>query len=240
MPAILDLELSVSAGIQVYPARLYGVACTMLEDDSVPHTAQHKPFLVGPLFSGSAGRARWRLGWLAAAEPPPVPTTVALGPARCEVQVTRPTSVTFAELLASPPRRHVELHFVSPTFFARNGQDLLLPDPVLIMRSLATRWDAHAPSALALPTEVLSALLDSVYLDEMDSETQRAQVSRTMWQTGFVSAVRLALTKAGSEVTAQAFTALTRFAECAGVGAQTTHGFGAVRLVGPTDRATRS
>lgn len=240
VPAVLDLELSVSAGTHVYPARLHGAACAMLEGDSVLHTAQHKPFSVGPLVGERVGRARWRLGWLAAAEPPPVPRTVTLGPARCDVRATRPVPVTFAELLASPPQRRVELHFVSPTFFARHGRDLPLPDPVLIMRSLATRWDAHAPSELTLPADVLSALLDSVYLEEMAGETQRAQVSRTMWQTGFVGAVRLALTKTGGEVVAQAFTALTRFAECAGVGAQTTHGFGAVHLVGPTDRVTGS
>lgn len=233
MPAVLDLELSVPAGTQVYPARLHGAACAMLEHHSVPHIAQHKPFSVSPLFESEPGRAMWRVGWLAAAEPPPVPKTVALGPARCEVQLARPTSATFAELLASPPVRRAELHFVSPTFFARKGRDLPLPDPVLIMRSLATRWDAHAPAELALPAKELSALLDTVYLGEMAGETRRAQVSHTMWQTGFVGAARLALTRAADDVTAQVFTALTRFAEFAGVGAQTTHGFGAVRLATP-------
>lgn len=222
------------AGTQVYPARLHGAACALLEDDSMPHTAQHKRFSVGPLFAGGMGRARWRLGWLAATEPRPIPATVALGPARCEVQLARPASVTFAELLATPPVRQVELRFVSPTFFARKGRDLPLPDPVLVMRSLASRWDAHAPLELALPADVLTGLLNSVHLNEMTGETRRAQVSGAMWQTGFVGVARLALTKAGDHVTAQVFTALARFAEFAGVGAQTTHGFGAVRLVGPS------
>ncbi|MGH3947977.1 MAG: hypothetical protein ACRDSE_02480 [Pseudonocardiaceae bacterium] len=53
---------------------------------------------------------------------------MALGPARCAVQPTRPASVTFAELLATPPVRRAELHFLSPTFFARKGRDLPLPD----------------------------------------------------------------------------------------------------------------
>ncbi len=235
MPAVLDLELAVPNGTQVYPARLHGAACAMLEDDSVPHAAQHKPFSVGPLIEENAGRTRWRVGWLGSAEPPPIPETIALGPARCSVRPARPTFISFAELLAVPPVRHVELQFVSPTFFARKGRDLPLPDPVLIMRSLATRWDAHAPSELALPAEVLTALLDSVYLDDAAIETRRAQVSRTMWQIGFVGAAHLALTKAGDAVTAQVFTALTRFAEFAGVGAQTTHGFGAARLATPRD-----
>ncbi len=233
MPAVLDLEISVPSGTQVYPARLHGAACTMLESTSVAHTAQHKPFSVGPLIEASTGRTRWRVGWLAVTAPPPIPEAVALGPARCPVRPTHPQQASFAELLTSPPVRHAELQFVSPTFFARKGRDLPLPDPVLIMRSLAARWDAHAPPELALPAEVLSTLLNSVYLAEVAIESRRAQVSVTMWQTGFVGAARLAVTKAGDDVTAQVFTALTRFAEFAGVGAQTTHGFGAVRLVKP-------
>lgn len=233
MPAVLDLELSVPVGTQVYPARLHGAACAMLEDGSVPHTAQHKPFSVGPLIEAGTGRTQWRVGWLATAEPPRIPEIVALGPARCAVRPAPPQLVSFAELLAGPPVRRAELHFLSPTFFARKGRDLPLPDPVLIMRSLASRWDAYAPSELTLPAKELSALLDNVYLDEVAIESHRAQVSQTMWQTGFVGAARLALNRAGDGVTAQMFTALARFAEFAGVGAQTTHGFGAVRLAGP-------
>jgi CRISPR-associated endoribonuclease Cas6 len=53
----------------VYPARLHGAACALLEGSAVSHTAQHKPFSVGPLFGDGAERARWRPGWLPAAEP---------------------------------------------------------------------------------------------------------------------------------------------------------------------------
>lgn len=114
-----------------------------------------------------------------------------------------------AELLTGRPVRQVELRLMSPMFFARKGRDLPLPDPVLVVRSLATRWNIHAPTGLALPAEVVSALLDCVYLAGMAGETRRTQVSRAMWQTGFVGAVSLALTKAGDELTAQMFTALT-------------------------------
>lgn len=233
MPAVLDLELAVPSGTLVYPARLHGAASSMLEGSDTAHTAQHKPFSVGPLVEASPGQTVWRVGWLRSAEPPPIPKTVALGPARCPVRTTRPRRQSFAELLASRPLRHVELRFVSPTFFARKGRDLPLPDPVLILRSLATRWDAHAPPELALPAEALTALLDTVYLADAAVDTRRAQVSRTMCQTGFVGAAQLALIKTADATTAQVFTALTRFAEFAGVGAQTTHGFGAVRLAVP-------
>jgi CRISPR-associated endoribonuclease Cas6 len=236
VPAVLDLELAVPLGTQVYPARLHGAACTLLEDADAAHTAQHKPFSVGPLIEASTGQTVWRVGWLGSAEPPPIPETVALGPARCPVRPAPPQRRSFAQLLAGTPVRHAELHFISPTFFARKGRDLPLPDPVLVIRSLATRWDVHAPPELALPAEVLTALLDSVYLADASIETRRAQVSHTMWQTGFVGAAQLALTKVADAATIQVFTALTRFAEFAGVGAQTTHGFGAVRLVEPPPR----
>lgn len=232
MPTVLDLELLVPVSTQVYPARLHGAACAMLEGSDTAHTSQHKPFSVGPLVAGDTGQTVWRVGWLGSAEPPPIPEAVALGPTRCPVRATRPHSKSFAELLTSRPVRHRGLEFISPTFFARKGRDLPLPDPVLIMRSLATRWDTHAPAELALPAEALTALLDSVYLEDAAIETRRAQVSHTMWQTGFIGAAQLALTKAADASAAQVFTALTRFAEFAGVGAQITHGFGAVRLTG--------
>ncbi len=236
MPAVLDLELSVPTGTPVYPARLHGAACAMLEHPGAAHTTQHKPFSVGPLIETNTGRTQWRVGWLGSAEPPAIPETVALGPARCPVRPAPPQRRSFAELLAGTPMRHAALQFISPTFFARKGRDLPLPDPVLVMRSLATRWDAHAPPELALPAGVLTALLDSVYLADAVIETRRAQVSHTMWQTGFVGTAQLSLTKAADAATTQVFTALTRFAEFAGVGAQTTHGFGAVRLAEPSPR----
>jgi len=236
MPAVLDLELAVPSGTRVYPARLHGAACAILERTGIAHTAQHKPFSVGPLIEATPGRTRWRVGWLGSAEPPPIPETVALGPARCPIRLAPPQQRSFAELLSAPPVRHAELRFVSPTFFARKGRDLPLPDPVLIIRSLAVRWDAHAPAELALPAEALTGLLDSVYLSDAVIETRRAQVSHTMWQTGFVGTAQLSLTKAAETATAQVFIALTRFAEFSGVGAQTTHGFGAIRLTRSSPR----
>lgn len=232
MPALLDLELAVPANTTVYPARLHGAACAMFEGSSTSHTAAHKPFSVGPLIEAGTGCTQWRVGWLAATEPPPIPQIVAFGENRCVVRPTQPRHASFAELLSGPALRHVELQFLSPTFFARKGRDLPLPDPVLMMRSLATRWDVHAPPELVLPADVLTRLLDSVYLQDVAIESRHAKVSVTMWQTGFIGAAQLGLTRAGNNVTAQVFTALVRFAEFAGVGAQTTHGFGAVRIAG--------
>lgn len=64
----------------------------------------------------------------------------------------------------------------------------------------------------------------------MDGRTVSTPVSATMHQTGFVGTIRLALTRAAGAPLASLFAALMRYTDIAGLGAQTTHGFGAVRL----------
>lgn len=71
-------------------------------------------------------------------------------------------------------------------FFSRNGRDHPLPDPALIMRSAATRWNLHAPPALAVPEDLLRELGKLVYLADFGGRTVWAPVSATMTQTGFV------------------------------------------------------
>lgn len=51
-----------------------------------------------------------------------------------------------------------------------------------------------------------------------------------MNQTGFLGSARIGLTKTTDHTTRTVFAALMRFAVVAGIGAQTTHGFGSVRL----------
>ena len=136
----------------------------------------------------------------------------------------------FAALAASPPAWSAELDIISPLYFSRNGRDHPLPDPVLMLRSACERWNAFAPIPLPIPDETARALLAAVRLAAMEGRTVSTPVSATMHQTGFVGSVRLALGRDATPCLASAFAALMRFADIAGVGAQTTHGFGAVRL----------
>jgi len=71
-----------------------------------------------------------------------------------------------------------------------------------------------------------------VRLASMDGRTVSTPVTANMQQTGFVGSVRLALGRDAGQDVAGAFAALMRFTDIAGIGAQTTHGFGAVRLLG--------
>ncbi len=55
-------------------------------------------------------------------------------------------------------------------------------------------------------------------------------VTEQIRQVGFVGEAELRLLKTASAGTAELFGALMRFAAIAGIGAQTTHGFGAVEV----------
>ncbi len=116
-------------------------------------------------------------------------------------------------------------------YFSRNGRDHPLPDPGLMLRSAAIRWNQHAPSVLSVPDEALRELTGLLYLADFDGGTVRAPVSATMHQTGFVGDVHLALVRAAGRASRVTFAALVRFAAMAGFGAQTTHGFGAVDVL---------
>jgi CRISPR-associated endoribonuclease Cas6 len=237
MPAVVELDLDVRREVIVYPARLHGAACRLLEPVTVAHAARDKPFAVGPMgvsdrAAGVAGVARWRLGWLGVDVPAVSASSVWFGRTRCPVLRRRVHPIDFADLAACLPARHAELELLSPTFFARNGRDYALPDPVLILGSALRRWNAHAPAEHAVTAEQRERLLGTVYVGSgLVGRTVSAAVSATMRQTGFVGTVPLALTRAASDTVARIFAMLLRFAAIAGVGAQTTHGFGATRLL---------
>ncbi|MER7077273.1 CRISPR-associated endoribonuclease Cas6 [Saccharopolyspora kobensis] len=229
MPATIQITLDLTGHPQIYPARLHGAACALLETPDSDHQRQYKPFAVGPLYDID-GSTRWRLGWLAEQPPPQLPDRIRLGDVDCDVRAAHFDNTSYARLADSKPARHAQLQVVSPMYFSRNGRDHPLPDPVLIVRNLAQRWNAHAPALFAITDELLRAITGTVFLHAMAGETVRTPVSATMHQTGFFGTVRLGLIKAADHTTRTIFAALMQFAIIAGIGAQTTHGFGAIRV----------
>jgi CRISPR-associated endoribonuclease Cas6 len=230
MPAVITLDLLPAGNLQLYPARLHGAACALVEPlwDG-EHDAQRKPFSTGPLVA-NAGLARWRLGWLASSPPQLSPQTVRFGPQPCQVVGCDIQGVPFGSLAGGEPAWSADLDIVSPLYFSRNGRDHPLPDPVLMLRSALDRWNAFAPQPFQIPDTIVRDLLGTVWLASMEGQTASTPVSATMHQTGYVGTARLALTRAADAPVASTFAALMRYADIAGLGAQTTHGFGAVRL----------
>ena len=236
MPATLDLVLGLDVPPVVYPARMHGAACALFGH---PEPGGRPRFSVWPLVD-RGDRASWRVGWLAAEPCPRDVAAVTFGDDTHRVLDVAVREWTYPELAAARPARHADLDVHSPMFFSRNGRDLPLPDPVLIIQSLVGRWDHHAPPAFTVPDDVRRALLATVYLVGMDGGTVTGAVGTRTAQTGFVGSVSLALTRAADDPTASAFATLLRYAEIAGLGAQTGHGFGATTVRLGTDRSGKT
>jgi CRISPR-associated endoribonuclease Cas6 len=185
------------------------------------HDAQCKPFSTGPLVA-NAGLARWRLGWLASNPPRLSPQIIRFGPQPCRVVGCDIEDVPFGSLAGSEPAWSADLEIVSPLYFSRNGRDHPLPDPVLMLRSALDRWNAFAPQPFQIADKFVRDLFGTVWLASMDGQTVSTPVSATIYQTGYLGTARLALTRAADAPVASAFAALMRYADIAGLGAQTT------------------
>jgi CRISPR-associated endoribonuclease Cas6 len=74
------------------------------------------------------------------------------------------------------------------------------------------------------------AVVAAVFLDAVAGSTRRVAVGPGLWQVGFVGEAELRLLRSAPDAAGAVFGALLRFAEIAGVGAQTTCGFGAVEV----------
>jgi CRISPR-associated endoribonuclease Cas6 len=237
MPTLLILRLTEPAA-SPFPAHLHAAACGLLESPGTDHAAQYKPFTVGALVA-EQGAVTWRLGWLPDLPPPAgwPPRELRLGGSTCRVLDAQVRHQPFAALAASRPVTRGSVRFLTPTYFSRNGRDVPLPDPVLVLRSLTQRWNAFAPADLAIDDTLGKALLSAALLTDAAVHTVRVQVGRDAWQTGFVGDAELALTHTAAPDVGAVFAALLRFATVAGIGARTTYGFGEVTAELPGEPA---
>jgi CRISPR-associated endoribonuclease Cas6 len=231
MPVIVELRLRTDrAGYVPTTVQLHGLACALFEGGySAGHDGQDKPFSVWPLTTVHDG---WllRAAWLPGGLPQSVLAAcgqLRVGPKTCTVTDLALHPVSFAELAAGPVCGGARLDFRSPAYFSQNGTRVVTPDPRLIVGSWRRRWNASADPDPTIDDDQWRAVNQALRLTEFDLRTQRRDTGYGRQQQGFTGTATLRLDKAVSpEVHAQ-FTALARFAQFSGTGAQTTHGFGA-------------
>jgi CRISPR-associated endoribonuclease Cas6 len=239
MPAALTVRFDRPAPSPT-PRQVLGAAAGLFETAASDHHAKAKPFAAGPFVDddGVAG-TWWRLGWLADDALPPgwPPASVRFGGDVRPVTGFGGEVRPYAAMARSGAARRTRLRMLTPTFFSRNGRDLPLPEPVLLVRSLLERWNAHAPAALRVAADDARALVGAVFLDEASGGTQRVELGQGLRQVGFVGQAELRLLRSAPAAVGEVFGALMRFAEVAGVGAQTTCGFGAVEVILPAGRS---
>ncbi|OLT29291.1 hypothetical protein BJF83_11920 [Nocardiopsis sp. CNR-923] len=133
----------------------------------------------------------------------------------------------YSRLAAIPPAAKARVEFTTPAYVNRAGRQLPLPDPELLLAGLARRWAAFSPHPL--PPDALAEVLQSAHLARHDIRTQPVGTGRHQ-RTGFVGHAVFGLPARAPRTTQRVFAALWAFAEFAGVGAQTTHGLGHVRV----------
>ncbi|ODA69273.1 CRISPR system precrRNA processing endoribonuclease RAMP protein Cas6 [Streptomyces sp. AVP053U2] len=233
MPARWTLTLTAETPIRpATPAQLHGLACTLFEGTGADHTSQHKPFTVSPLLNGpDPHTADLCLGWLDDTHPPPptLPTThrIRLGSQSLTIHHTDFEPAPYHALLNTPPTRRADITFLSPTHFTDAGRSIPLPDPRLVYQSLLRRWNHHAPRPV--PESSAASLFDSLLLTAHDTATTTVTLGPGR-RTGFTGTATYALHRHADTATLHTFTALTHFAAVAGIGAQTTHAQGYVRV----------
>lgn len=257
MPTLIEMRLRAAWTVVPDTRQLHGLACALFEGDGVPddgHVGQEKPWSVAPLSAvpdGMPGEWAWRAGWLPDSAPPLGQLTadsVRVGHVGCVVEEISHRRVTHAVLAAGPALGGVTVEFGSPTHFSRNGTDVAVPDPRLIVGSWRRRWNASLPDAdpLAVGDDDWRALQGSLGLAAFALHTETRDSGHGKDRVGFVGRATVALARGSSPSARSLLGTLARFSVYCGTGAQTTHGFGVTsvlpsrRPVTDTDRDRRS
>ncbi len=159
--------------------------------------------------------------------PPVIP--LGNGPARIAaiLELSHPLAGenSWSELLSTTPAADLPLEFLRPTFFRRRGFNYPLPEPGLVLSSLAQKWSAYAPEPIGQAD--LTELINKTTVRFMNGQTVSARAhERTV---GFVGRVTYHIPRASTKE-ALWLARLGKLAFFSGVGAKTTLGFGLVRM----------
>jgi CRISPR-associated endoribonuclease Cas6 len=241
MPVTFTIRLRPFRPWRPDTRQLHGLACALFENGTADHGSQEKQFAVWPVTPDPADPyvgLLLRCSWLGEGASPldvaaASATGIRLGGAPCALVGVEARTESYAELATSPPAETATLTFRSPTYFSRNGENLLLPDPRLMLSGYRRRWNRALPpgSALHVDDALWRRLYQAVRLGPYELHTAEMDSGRGYRRAGFVGTATLQLVRGTAADARAAFATLLRFAAYCGTGAQTTHGFGATTSV---------
>jgi CRISPR-associated endoribonuclease Cas6 len=180
-----------------------------------------------------SGRASLRIGWLMDTARPRLDQCIGehirFGPQFFHITDADEDVVPYAALRHLPPARRALLTFHSPTYFARAGRWYPMPDPTLLYNGLSRRWNTYAPTDLNVTDTERDLLLGTVSIAFVDIQSGTRELAPDKGtRVTFTGQIEYVLTGTHWADAAPLFTTTTVYAGLAGVGAQTTHGLGAV------------
>jgi CRISPR-associated endoribonuclease Cas6 len=175
-----------------------------------------------------------RLGWLRDESRPDLTTVIGrrvrLGSQFFTVIDAQEEFTPYTALWHGSSATQAMVRFLSATYFSRGGRWYPLPDPILLYAGLARRWNLFAPEYAVITESQHDALTTAVALSAHDVTSIPVDIGPGT-RIGFTGHAAFTLTgRPDTREASRLLAALSLFALAAGVGAQTTHGLGAVEV----------
>lgn len=243
MPTLWSIDLGEvpNMGHKSYFVALNAIACGFFEKPESDHRAVEKSFairLTAGVDAEYGTAARITLCWLDDTATPRVeiPEKIHFGPQQIPVLAHGNRTIPYGAIESARPGRRARFEMTSPTVFRHRDMDWPLPDPYIAFSSLGRRYLALRRGAGPIRDDgLLRELAGSVGILEPDIHPAPFSWHATT-TGGFVGSVTFTLKGGASPELVAAFTALSTFANIAGIGHGTTHGLGAVTVTWPQDR----
>lgn len=240
MPSAVEFTLVAAnaPGRTPTAGNLHAAVTTALALDG--HREQEQPFAVWPVLPEDDGPGLvLRVGWLPDSDPPAGLTGCRgwrFGPLHAQTRTVTTTRITYEQLAAAKPGRHISVQLVSPMLFSHHGVNVHLPTPWLMWRSLLHRWNRYCPPELAWDAREVEAAAGRVHVERFELTSRDRVVASTPDGRGGFRERRMRGCVGWMDVRpdnptdSRLLTPLAGFAEVAGIGYMTTHGFGAVTI----------
>ena len=123
-------------------------------------------------------------------------------------------------------QRYINLEFVSPTSFKRNGRYMIMPDVRLIFQNIMNKYSTSSDSVSMLDTDALDQLEENCYIVNYRLRSVTFPMEKTKIPS-FMGGITIKVN--GPETMVRYANMLTDFSEYSGIGIKTAVGMGAVR-----------
>lgn len=220
---------------------LHRLACFLIEDSGVEaHEQQAKPFAIWPLIVDDADEGIVEITIQSLVDDPLIVERVSArlnGHEGRKANLGKDTplhdamlnisEVLWDELAAMPPASSVEVELLSPMTYSRSGISYPLPDPILVHRQLATRWNQYAPDDfMQIPDDLSREINGAISLTQVSISSVRLREFNN--KIAGVGTFSFQVDRKSDVLIREWFASLWSYARFCGLGAMTTQGLGAV------------